>query len=255
MLTSTGKAMCDSGFGERGRAWQRNKIDYPTLEAIENAPQVEWDAPVQWYTLKRDSEFVRRFKSKAEAKKYQNKDLTGYTIEKETLDSKDLYPTVHLYHHLVESLDVDTLCDTFNQLPCDNWDSEKAYGVSLEQEQWLEDNGLVLGDTWNSCNGESNLSQTLQGCNVNLEGDESNFEYPTYILLQVHQGADVRGGYTDAKLFKVTADSGYFDTNPTVYGTIDGIQVDTAYDSYNVTDENGNAVPVTVKSKIELYTV
>ena len=37
----------------------------------------------------------------------------------------------------------------------------------------------------------------LQGTFVKLHGDE------LYVLLQIHGGADVRGGYTDAKLFKL----------------------------------------------------
>jgi len=256
MLTSTGKAMCDSGFGQRGRAWQRNQLDYPTLASLEQSPSVGFEQPEQWYTLTKGGEFVRRFRSEESALAYIPQNTTdAYHVEKETLTSKDVLATVNVFHHLAESLDVDTLCETFNQLPCKDWGSEKAYGISLEQEQWLEDNGVVLGDTWNSYNGESNLSQTLQGCNVNLEGDESNFEYPKYILLQLHQGADVRGGYTDAKLFKVTADSGYLDTNPPVYGDIDGVPVDSCYDGYNLTDQNGHPVPVTPDSKINLYTI
>jgi len=118
---------------------------------------------------------------------------------------------------------------------------------------WLEKHGLVFGDTWNSYNSDSNLSQTVQGCNLSYNG--SNFEYPEYILLQLHQGADVRGGYTDAKLFKVDVD--YFNTNPTVYGVIDGIDVSTAYNGYSLTNDgdvcDGENVAVTPDSIISLY--
>lgn len=222
MMTSTGMALCDSGFGERGRAWQRNRIDYPTIEILQAGEQVEFEKPLPTHMPS---------------------------------DSSDIDFVVNVYHHLVNSLTIDETCEAFNALPCENWNSEKAYGMSVEQEKWLEANGLVIGDTWNSYNGESCLSQTLQGANVNTIGDESNFEYPTYILLQLHQGADVRGGYTDAKLFRVATDSGYFDTNPTVYGTIDGIDVSTAYDGYSLTDENGKVVPVKSDSDITLYLV
>ena len=43
---------------------------------------------------------------------------------------------------------------------------------------------------------ESDLVQTLQGANLTINDEE-------YILIQIHNGADVRGGYTDAKLFKL----------------------------------------------------
>ena len=38
--------------------------------------------------------------------------------------------------------------------------------------------------------------QCLQGANLTINNEE-------YILIQIHNGADVRGGYTDAKLFKL----------------------------------------------------
>jgi hypothetical protein len=255
MMTSTGTALGDSGFGERGRAWQRNKQDYPTLESIEASPIIEIEKPEQYYVLRLDGKFVRRDTTQKALQEYIAGDTRNYTIEKESLDSTDVDYTVSLYHHLTQSLEIDELCEAFNALPCDDWDSEKAYGISLAQEKWLNKHGLVIGNTWNSYNGESNLSQVIQGANVNLEGNESNFEYPEYILLQIHQGADVRGGYTDAKLFKVATE--YFTTDPRVYGDIDGVPVSTTYDGVNLLSDvdgsEGEIVPVKPDSVIELY--
>lgn len=251
MMTSTGKQMCDSGFGERGRHWQRNQMDYPTIDAIEKEPSVEFEQPEQWYTLKKDGEFVRRNTNREYFAEFESKD--GYTIEKDSLDSHDLLATVNIFHYLTEVLDVDGLCNDFNALECKDWDGDKAYGISEAQQEWLENHGFTFGDTWNSYNGECNLSQTLQGANMYLGATTNVTEFPEYILLQIHQGADVRGGYTDAKLFKVEAE--YFDTNPTLYGSIDGVPVDTGYDGYNFTDENGKAVPMTPDSKISVYTI
>lgn len=215
LTTNTGVHMMDSG-GADGRGWQRNQKK--TLADFKNEPSV---APFDEWELK------------------------------DIKDSSDLSPTVSLFHHLVNSLELDDTCKAFNRLKCADWDSEQAYGLSLRGERFLADNDLVVGDTWNSYNGECNLSQTVQGANVTRSADTSNFEFPEYILLQVHNGADVRGGYTDAKLFKVGYD--YFDVNPTVYGTIDGVEVDTAYNGYNLTNENGASVDCTPDSKIELY--
>lgn len=262
MMTSTGMAICDSGFGERGRAWQRNQQDYPTLASIEQSPEIETEKPEQYYTLKCDGDFVRRFTSEYDALVYLHKyqplscDLalkSGYSIEKETLNSTDVDFTVNIFHYLTQALELDETCEAFNALPCNEWDSDKAYGISEEQAQWLENHGLVIGYTWNSYNGESNLSQVLQGANVSY--NSSNFEYPEYILLQIHQGADVRGGYTDAKLFKVASE--YFTTNPTVYGDIDGVPVSNSYDGVTLLSDGdqvqGEIVPVTPDSIINLY--
>lgn len=266
MMTSTGEAICDSGFGERGRAWQRNQIDFPTLASIEASPEIEIEQPEQYYTLKRDGQFVRRDTSEDNLLIYVQKNYSyswdwakkheKFTIEKETLDSTDIDFTVSVYHYLTQSLEIDDLSNKFNKLKCSDWDSKKAYGLSTSQEKWLEKHGLSFGDTWNSYNGESNLSQTLQGCNMHLVGNESNFEYPEYILLQLHQGADVRGGYTNAKLFKVASE--YFTANPDVYGDIDGVPVSTSYDGNTLLNDGdelpqGESVPVTPDSIINLY--
>ena len=43
------------------------------------------------------------------------------------------------------------------------------------------------------------MSQILQGANLTINEEH-------YILIQIHGGADARGGYTDAKLFKCDED-------------------------------------------------
>src|SRR5690606_21387600 len=134
----------------------------------------------------------------------------------------------------------------FNKM--NDWNGE-AYGTSEKAYNWIA--GIFkVGESWNTYNGEEFLSQTLQGTNLHLRGNESNFEFPDYVLLQVHNGADVRGGYTDAKLFKL---NGYLMGAPDVYGTIDGIDVSTSYNGDSLTNENGGSVVVKPNSKIELF--
>jgi hypothetical protein len=175
MLTeNTGIHMCDSG-GENDRHWQRNQNK--TIDDFNNEP-------VQTFYL----------------------DEEGY-----------VYRELSVFHYLSD-LEIDEICEEFNKIntEADNWDSV-LYGVSEEGENYLVEQGLVSykftpqGDTYskppkgedreiiepkvfNTYNGESDLLQTLQG--YYLEGDE-------YVLIQVHGGADVRGGYTDARLFKL----------------------------------------------------
>lgn len=109
----------------------------------------------------------------------------------------DVYPTISLYHYLSRILALDDLCNEFNALPVEDWDSDEYYGVSKAGEQWLQEHGFEpIGDTFNSYNGDSCLSQVIQG-----ETFKIGVDY--YVLLQIHGGCDVRGGYTDAKLFKL----------------------------------------------------
>lgn len=215
--TNTGTHFLDSG-GEDGRKWQQNQKK--TLEDFLKKLEVELDS---WY--------LERLKDDEEG------------------TSEDLVPTVNTFHYMLNNLELDGTCQEFNSIPCEDWLGEGAYGLSQACAEYLERNGFRLGTPWNSYNYETNLDHVLQGCNVYTEEDAE--EYPSYMLIQLHLGADVRGGYTDAKLYKLKNE--YFNTNPNVYGSIDGIPVSTGYNGYNLTDEDGTNVPVKKDSKINLY--
>lgn len=228
LIENTGSALCDSGDAY-GRHHEMNAKK--SLSDFEREPSV---MPLYEYELPKEGE---------------------------TVDSTDISPTVSVFHYLTSALEIDSLCERFNRLQCKEWDSEKAYGISEKQEAWLLSNNLSFGDTWNTYNGENNLSQVLQGCNMNITGNESNFEYPEYVLLQVHGGCDVRGGYTNAKLFKLAGEfqEGYINPIPSVFGTVkkkDGteIQVETSYNGYSLTNEDGESVPIEYGDVISLST-
>lgn len=114
-----------------------------------------------------------------------------------TWDGRYLDRTVSVFHFLSQ-LHLDPLCDKFNKhnKEDDNWNAEDVYGVSSSVWSWLTCRFPVKVErTWNTYNGDSDLSQVLQGATLTIN-DES------YLLIQVHGGCDVRGGYTDAMLFK-----------------------------------------------------
>lgn len=215
MLTeNTGTHMLDSG-GDSGRAWQRNQKKTPA--DFKNEPMVSVDT--------RDAE-----------------------------TSEQIEFSVSTFHYLTSGvLELDDLCLKFNRkfATMPDWNSD-IYGVSEKAQAWIERNmsEFTFDDSWNSYNGNYNLDQVLQGTNL-VTG--SKYEYPRYVLLQIHNGADVRGGYTDAKLFKI-ADGEYFDPSASdVFGDIDSTPVDTMYNGRTLTDENGNAVPVNKSSAVALF--
>jgi hypothetical protein len=116
-------------------------------------------------------------------------------------DGKYLYRTVSVFHYL-SGLGLDDVCRQFNRKNKreGNWDADDVYGVGEKTWAWLKENHEVDVDrTWNTYNGDSDLSQVLQGANLKIDGDD-------YVLIQVHGGCDVRGGYTDAMLFKCDYD-------------------------------------------------
>lgn len=163
LTTNTGRALGDSGDAY-GRHWQRNQNK--TIDDFRNEPEATLEVS-HW---------------------------------QEWADN-DLDVTISLFHKLTSSLDLDELCDEFNALPVDDWDGD-YYGTSVAGCEWLEGHGFTPeGNGFNSYNGESNLSQVIQGQLLSYGGYVDR-----YLLLQIHNGCDVRGGYTDAKLFKVDED-------------------------------------------------
>jgi hypothetical protein len=169
---NTGIHMCDSG-GDSGRFWQRNQGK--TRKDWIKSPEVSID-------------FEKVYIWNEETKKYEDAKPTQW---------RPMY-TVSIFHYLASVLKMDDICEAFNKInkKSDNFDSDAAYGLSSEGEEFLERIGAKISGAWNSYNGEDPYSQVTQGSPVNI-----NEEY--YILLQIHGGADVRGGYTTARLFKI----------------------------------------------------
>ena len=167
MTENTGTHMLDSG-GAYGRNWQRNQnMTFNDFE-IQPAATLEID--------------LRKWQDKPHA---------------------DFMLSVNIYHKLTSGiLEIDDICRDFNAMPVDNWKSN-LNGVSDSGENWLVERGFAWDDRhcgFNTYNWENNFSQVLQG---NFVARDSEYGETKYVLLQIHGGADVRGGYTDAKLFKL----------------------------------------------------
>ena len=158
LIENTGTHMLDSG-GANGRGWQRNQKK--TIEDFENEQEEVYQLDAKY---------------------------------------KEIYRTVSIFHYLTNNLEVDNICEHFNNLQnaFDNWNADAdVYGVSFQAFEYLQNNfDIEVQRSWNTYNGESDLSQILQGANITINDEQ-------YILIQIHNGADARGGYTDAKLFKL----------------------------------------------------
>ena len=157
MLTeNTGTHFLDSG-GTDGRMWQRNA--QKTIEDFENEDEESYEFD------------------------YDN----GY-----------LYRTCSVFHYLSQ-LELDDICNAFNEAQ-DKTDDEGGdifYRVERGAEMALNEYAdITQMRDFNTYNGESDLSQILQGKYILIDD-----EY--YLLLQIHNGADARGGYTKTKLFKL----------------------------------------------------
>ena len=189
---NTGKHFLDSG-GDNGRQWQRNQ--------------------------------TRDFEKEPKA-----------TIE--YWDGKFESVTVNTYHYLKEVLEYDELCEAVNT----DFREDKIHWVGelewdcihnavVSSGEFDEDfidyhcNSLVefKGEQWNTYNEEHNCDHVFQGRFLTIDDEP-------YVLLQLHLGADVRGGYSDVQLFKVEKFlSGWVEH--TLYNNSEDFNIDIRYPS------------------------
>lgn len=156
LIENTGSHFLDSG-GAYGRNWQRNQAK--TIDDFANEPEE---------LIQLDMKY------------------------------KEICRTISVFHYLSD-LELDDICERFNNINenADNWEADAdIYGVSTEAwEDLTELNEVEVERSWNTYNGESDLSQVLQGSTLEINGEG-------YFLIQIHGGCDVRGGYTNARLFR-----------------------------------------------------
>ncbi len=199
-------------------------------------------------------DFYGRSWEKNQGHDFKSEPVVTWDADCESSDG--LCQTVSLYHYLTSGfLELDEFCEKFNEIQenSNDWDfcvddgNTFVYGVSEKAGKYLVRLEAEFKNAWNTYNGENFLSQILQGSYVTLPSGK-------YVLLQIHGGCDVRGGYTDAKLFKFTDEDllPYVNPTPHVSGTIDGVYVSTGYDGWSLTNEDGEHVKVTPDSEIEL---
>lgn len=184
MLTeNTGTHMLDSG-GSCGRAWQRNQG-----RAFENEPEVSLDA--SWGYLDITLNLYHWLKNRLEYNEALDQRFVAFATS-EAMDRESWF----------------TCADEFIEL------------LKTEAEEMGMPIGGIYGDgdplTVNTYNHESLLSQVIQ---YTYWEDEDG----GHVLLQIHGGADVRGGYTRPTAFDVTEEMGemafFDDGRATVYCT------------------------------------
>lgn len=130
----------------------------------------------------------------------------------------------NVYHYLVNFLEYDEQMQSkFEEFIChqESKDNHDCYGL-VAMHEFAE----LYADSWesvNTYNHESLVSQVLQYVHLTIDDEE-------YLLLQVHGGCDVRGGYTEPKAFKIPeSEEGYAyfrmaESDLTAYCTGDNVQ-------------------------------
>lgn len=106
-------------------------------------------------------------------------------------------PAINLFHWLRNKLEYNAEIDAEFHLWCDEPSRKKESWFSCAYE-WVAKEDTAYVPSGNTCNDDCCLlSQGFQCESFQRDGDD-------YILLLIHGGADVRGGYTKPRVFKVT---------------------------------------------------
>jgi len=145
--------------------------------------------------------------------------------------------TISLYHYFCEVLELDDFTNKVNRYL--NLQRKKGIDAHWAQEcsELLQEKGLIEEDNEpkNTYNWDNNFSQDFLFIPFDYMDER-------YVLLQVHGGADIRGGYTDTKCFKCNE---YFGYSPDIYGHVNGESCDTMYNGTSLTNEEGEEVEFT----------
>lgn len=173
LVENTGRHFLDSG-GAYGRAWERNQAavaekEITAVEYFEARPEAYWSYG----------------------------------------------PTLDVYHFLVNSVEYNERLDrawrkwVFGDPGTGNYRYSNGCGTAdefielLQKKGWADDS-TDFAHTWiNTYNGEDCVSQTLQYVLFDLT-DSCPWGEGNHVLLSIHGGADVRGGYTDLRAFEAS---------------------------------------------------
>lgn len=205
LLENTGSNMMDSG-GWGGRAWQHTRAKYGLESGLPNSA---WDgSPKATHDPKGDE--IER---------------VALAMHEQPEGWVDSFGTVYVdtFHWLVNRIDYDPAL----MAKYERWQRVTNFGKDRYDKDWglplierfLEllgnkaDVAGLYGDGnpvgINTYNGECELDRTLQFTMFTVEGS-TFLPDGSYVLLQIHGGADVRGGYTDPVLFSCS-DEDMFD--------------------------------------------
>lgn len=200
LTTSTWSALCDSG-GAYGRHWERNQKK--SIQDFIREPEIYTELTTYQYDTNQETEHLVQ----------SNFHRTIYHYDKEKYPDRESNTeysyTISLFHWLNKYFDIaneeqDPFVAKFNRL-------RKGTHAYMEdrQEEYLESINYQRGDTFNSCNQDSNLSQVYTLTPVFPIGEEYNIYEHQYHLLSIHQWCDVRWGYTIDIMVRIDMDDNY----------------------------------------------
>lgn len=158
--------------------------------------------------------------------------------------SNEVIVTFNLFHYLTAYLELDANCKKL-QRKFDKF----AKSPEQEDEPWLVTMEEFVGQVHDpsvygffGADNTSNYDNVLDGV---IQFVSFGYEDELYMLMQTHNGADVRGGYSEPKVFKVPEPDYFIIAQNTAYASTDKFAWDSdnagfswiGAESYGVDDE------------------
>jgi hypothetical protein len=196
----TAKAYCDTLKAERDHPKLPMPEDYTETERILHEMLVENTGV---HPLDSGFAYGRHWERNREIQDFRKLPVVDVTVWKDG----SLEATVNVFHYLRFFLERDKTSEALEAMLYalaeePEWRDEPWLSVMYEFADRLVDLGWSRDGGWNSYNWENLLSQVIQGINVWKE-DKDGYPAEEYVILQIHNGCDVRGGYTKPRVFRL----------------------------------------------------
>jgi hypothetical protein len=129
--------------------------------------------------------------------------------------------SINVYHYLKERVTLSKDMDRKFHRFANRKENENSHWFEI-QDQWFKSMGDKITGLYgegspisvNTYNGESLVDQVLQFTLFRID-------FTDYVLLQIHGGCDVRGGYTRPRVFEVDGESMFDQARGSIYCTGD----------------------------------
>lgn len=164
---------------------------------------------------------------------------------------EDVELSLNLYHYLTSVLKISNKSEKLNK-ELQKYMEMSEDNYLIDMENFAKDKDMYIA-TENTYNYDTILSQTIQYVIMSEDEDWVYSVDPVYIILQIHNGCDVRGGYTKPQIFEVKNPERFIRAMTSIsardkWGCVDGYSDDCGYNWYDIDidlwiyDEENNKV-------------
>lgn len=149
---------------------------------------------------------------------YERNQLRDFETEKPAVFSIDfdcLSYTKNIYHFLVETLEYNRIMtDKFYRFENKNSEEFRYLGWQDILQKFYKKHGFHVIHSDYTYNHDNCLSQDIIYTLITSEETHSDFYDTEFLILQIHNGCDARGGFTQPKFFETDIDEfilGFYD--------------------------------------------